>query len=347
MSFDQLIPALIVAAVAAALFSTVRLVLAWMGTRNATATPGAILMAVAEAMHWLLLVVFSLVIGASLMVTTPQFEHGVHVLIVTLTLVTMGRICTGVPGKLAMLRIAERGSDPRMITLYRVGSFLLGLLIWTAVVLVVLDTAGADITALVASAGVGGVAVALASQNILSDILASCAIVLDRPFEIGDRLRFDEVEGTVKSIGVKTTRLMTLQGEVLVCPNATLLDKMLRNMGGEVEARSGQVRVPLPWHTPPAVLDELMRDALAIVVADTTMVQSQLGAPTDACLWLEVEFSTRSKLLESYDKARSQVLLALLRLCAQYAAKLGRMAPWPETVATTSPARPTFAGPRG
>lgn len=349
MSFDQLIPSLVIAAVAAAVLCTLRLTLSWLGSRSTPSLFSGTLQAVAGAMNWVLLVLISLAIGASILAETPQAEHTLRVALVTLTLILLGLVCTGVPSKLAMQRLEERGNDPKMLTLYRVGSFLLGLLVWTAVGLVILDTAGADITALVASAGVGGIAVALASQSILSDILASCAIVLDEPFKIGDRLRFDAVEGTVDSIGVKTTRLSTMQGEVLVCPNAMLLNKTIRNLGGEVEDRAGQIRVPIPWHVPHAAVDQVIRATLSIQVPDTTMVQSQLGEPAEACIWLEVEFLTRSKQLESYEKARSQVLLAVLRLCSEYNVQLGRMAPWPTTInaPATVATSLTPRGPRG
>jgi small-conductance mechanosensitive channel len=79
-------------------------------------------------------------------------------------------------------------------------------------VLLVLDNLGVNVTALVTGLGVGGVAVALALQNILGDLFASLSIVLDKPFEVGDFINVDNLNGTVESVGLKTTRVRSLTG---------------------------------------------------------------------------------------------------------------------------------------
>jgi small-conductance mechanosensitive channel len=88
---------------------------------------------------------------------------------------------------------------------------------------------GVDITAMVASLGVGGIAIALAVQTLLSDIFASLSIGVDKPFEIGDFVVFGEVAGNIEHIGLKTTRIRALSGEQIVCANADLLKQILHN----------------------------------------------------------------------------------------------------------------------
>jgi small-conductance mechanosensitive channel len=108
--------------------------------------------------------------------------------------------------------------------------FLIRLVVMLVVVLAVLANLGINITAFVASLGIGGVAIALALQSILSDLFASLAIGLDKPFEVGDFIIVDEVMlGTVEYIGVKTTRLRSLGGEQLVRSNTELLKSVIRN----------------------------------------------------------------------------------------------------------------------
>ncbi|HEX5046590.1 MAG TPA: mechanosensitive ion channel family protein [Gammaproteobacteria bacterium] len=109
--------------------------------------------------------------------------------------------------------------------------------IWSLVVLLTLDNVGVDITALVAGLGIGGVAVALAVQNIFGDLFASLSITLDRPFVVGDFLIVDDVLGTVESIGIKSTRLRSLSGEQIVMPNSDLLESRVRNYGRMMERR--------------------------------------------------------------------------------------------------------------
>jgi small-conductance mechanosensitive channel len=108
-------------------------------------------------------------------------------------------------------------------------SWILRLFLWTLVVLAVLANMGVNITAMVASLGIGGVAVALAVQNILGDLFASAAIGLDKPFEIGDFIVFGDVAGTVEHVGLKTTRIRALSGEQIVCSNTQLLTNTIHN----------------------------------------------------------------------------------------------------------------------
>jgi small-conductance mechanosensitive channel len=115
--------------------------------------------------------------------------------------------------------------------------FIVNGAIWAFVVLLTLDNLGIDITALVAGLGIGGIAVALAVQNIFGDLFASLSITLDRPFVVGDFLIVDDVLGTVETIGIKSTRLRSLSGEQIVMPNADLLGSRVRNYGRMMERR--------------------------------------------------------------------------------------------------------------
>jgi small-conductance mechanosensitive channel len=115
--------------------------------------------------------------------------------------------------------------------------FIANVLIWALVLLATLDNLGINITALVAGLGIGGVAVALALQNVLGDLFASLAIALDRPFVIGDFLEIDAFLGSVENIGIKTTRLRSLDGEQIIMSNSNLLSSRVRNFGRMTERR--------------------------------------------------------------------------------------------------------------
>ena len=106
---------------------------------------------------------------------------------------------------------------------------LLRALVWSIMILSILANAGVNITALVASLGVGGIAIALAVQTVLSDLFASLSIGIDKPFEIGDFVVFNDVSGTIEHIGLKTTRIRSLSGEQIVCANAILLQQTIHN----------------------------------------------------------------------------------------------------------------------
>jgi small-conductance mechanosensitive channel len=116
-------------------------------------------------------------------------------------------------------------------------AFIGQLVLWSIVLLVGLDNLGVNVTALVAGLGVGGIAVALAVQNILGDLFASLSIVIDKPFVVGDFIIVDDYLGSVEYVGLKTTRLRSLGGEQLVFSNSDLLKARVRNYKRMYERR--------------------------------------------------------------------------------------------------------------
>ncbi|WP_281211708.1 mechanosensitive ion channel family protein [Pseudomonas fulva] len=102
-------------------------------------------------------------------------------------------------------------------------------LLWSIVLLAMLSNLGVNITAFVASLGVGGIAVALAVQNILGDLFASLSIAVDKPFEVGDFIVIGPLAGTVEHVGLKTTRIRSLGGEQIVMANASMISSTIQN----------------------------------------------------------------------------------------------------------------------
>ena len=100
---------------------------------------------------------------------------------------------------------------------------------WTIAVLIVLDNFGVKISTLIAGLGIGGVAIALATQAILKDLFGYFIIFFDHPFEIGDFIIVGDYMGVVDHIGIKTTRLLSLGGEQIVFSNTDLTDSRVRN----------------------------------------------------------------------------------------------------------------------
>jgi small-conductance mechanosensitive channel len=115
--------------------------------------------------------------------------------------------------------------------------FIGRLVLWTLVALLALDNLGVNVTTLIAGLGIGGIAVALAVQNILGDLFASLAIVTDKPFVIGDFIIVDDFKGTVEHVGLKTTLIRSLDGEQIVFSNSDLLKMRIRNFKRMYERR--------------------------------------------------------------------------------------------------------------
>jgi small-conductance mechanosensitive channel len=132
---------------------------------------------------------------------------------------------------------------------------LLGkIVLWTVVVLLILDNLpGIQVTTLIASLGITGIAVALAVQNILGDLFSSFTIVMDKPFVIGDFIIVDEHRGTVEHIGLKSTRIRSLTGEQLVFSNSDLLHSRVRNFK-RMARRRILFNLGVTYQTPPEKL---------------------------------------------------------------------------------------------
>ncbi len=155
-------------------------------------------------------------------------------------------------------------SDRGAATMVGALQFLIVVLLWSVVLLLALENLGVDITALVAGLGVGGIAIALAVQNILGDLFASLAIILDKPFVVGDFIKVGDEVGTVAHIGLKTTRVASISGEQLVFSNADLLSARIRNFG-KMQERRIVFSLGVTYQTPRSDLEripQLIREAI-------------------------------------------------------------------------------------
>jgi small-conductance mechanosensitive channel len=114
---------------------------------------------------------------------------------------------------------------------------IISIALWAFGVLFVLSNLGVNVTSLIAGLGVGGIAVALAAQNILGDLISSLAIYFDRPFVPGDVISVGDVSGTVQRVGIKTTRLRSLTGEEVIIPNRDISAARIKNFKRMSERR--------------------------------------------------------------------------------------------------------------
>lgn len=143
-------------------------------------------------------------------------------------------------------------------------SFIGRVVLWSLVALLILDNLGINVTTLVASMGIGGIAVALAVQNILGDLFASLSIAIDQPFVIGDFIIVDDLMGTVEHVGLKTTRVRSLSGEQLIFSNNDLLKSRIRNYK-RMQERRIQFGIGVTYDTPLEKLEripDLIRGAI-------------------------------------------------------------------------------------
>ena len=178
------------------------------------------------------------VYSSSTFLTLPEYlERSVHAVIV-LAVVAQAGLWGRAAITFVLTRQTERDPDfaaPGVIEAIR---YLGTLALWSLLVILALDNLGFEITALVASLGIGGIALGLAAQSALGDLFASLAIVLDRPFAVGDFVAVRDMSGNVERIGVKTTHLRSISGEQLVFSNSDVLSSVIRNYGRMTERRA-------------------------------------------------------------------------------------------------------------
>jgi small-conductance mechanosensitive channel len=204
--------------------------------------------------RWLFLLIIALFAGA-LLLTLPERVRGItnSVVIVALLVQAGAWLNAAILFWVEGYRKRKLTEDPASVTTMSAVGFVGRLVLWSVILLLVLDNLGMDVTALVAGLGVGGIAVALAVQNILGDLFASLSIVLDKPFTVGDFLVIGDYMGSVEYIGLKTTRIRSLSGEQLVFSNADLLSSRIRNYGRMFERRV-LFNIGVTYQTPRAQL---------------------------------------------------------------------------------------------
>jgi MscS family membrane protein len=116
-------------------------------------------------------------------------------------------------------------------------------------VLVTAQNLGINITGLIASASVAGLAIGLAAQDTLANLFGAVAVYLDKPFRIGDRIRIDAVDGTVENIGLRSTRVRNLDGHLVTIPNKTVGNATITNVAARPNIKS-EFNLGLTYDTP-------------------------------------------------------------------------------------------------
>lgn len=190
----------------------------------------------------LVLFVVALAIAAIQLPLPTKGENAIRIAVIialSIQAIQWGRVFIeiGLKRLLATKTTPDGKPDPTILSAMIPLKFISTLLLVAIIVLIALDNAGVDVTAMVAGLGIGGIAIALAVQSILGDLFSAVSIVIDKPFVVGDFIIVGDKMGTVETIGLKTTRLRALSGEQLVFANSDLLSSRIQNFKRMVERR--------------------------------------------------------------------------------------------------------------
>ncbi|WP_207191973.1 mechanosensitive ion channel domain-containing protein [Halochromatium roseum] len=153
-------------------------------------------------------------------------------------------------------RTRQEMRDPSTVTAYGLLQFFLRVGIWITVVVSLLAYFRYPVAGLVGALGVGSLAIAFAVQNILGDVFSSMAIILDKPFRVGDFIMSGQTLGVIEHIGVKTTRIRSLSGELVVLSNSDLLNSRIHNFKHFKERRIA-FKLQVTYQTPRHLIERI------------------------------------------------------------------------------------------
>jgi small-conductance mechanosensitive channel len=276
---------------------------------------GAILV---ERTSKLFLLSVALYFAASQLNLPTRIEHALSVVII-LTFWFQGGLWAMAVVRYAINRRARRnGADATLSSSIDIIVFIAGITIWAMAFLLALDNLGVEIKPLLAGLGITGIAVALAVQTVLGDLLASLSIALDKPFVVGDSLQVDNLSGTVEHIGVKSTRIRSVDGEQLIISNADLLKSRIRN-NGRMRERRATFGINVGYDTPPETLREVPPFVKGVIEAqkDARFDRCHLLGLGDWALRFEVVYFVTVSDYLTYANAQQAIILAILERFAQ------------------------------
>ena len=255
----------------------------------------------------------ALYLGSRDLTFPPKVERFLTIGIVMVFWVQVGLwAMTSVRYAIDLRRKSSAGLDALLTSSIDVILFVAGLVIWAMVLLLALDNLGVAIKPLLAGLGIGGIAVALAVQTVLSDLLASLSIALDKPFGIGDFLTVGESQGTVEHIGVKSTRLRSLSGEQIIMGNTDILKSRVRNYG-RMRERRAVFQFGVSYDTDPKALAAIPGMVREIIEAtpDTRFDRCHFLTYAASTLQFEVVFYATKPEFNVYADAQQRINLEI------------------------------------
>jgi len=204
------------------------------------------------------------------------------------------------------------GNDKKATGAVELLGLIARIILWALGLLLILSNLGIDITSLIAGLGIGGIAVALALQNILGDLFSSFAIYFDKPFEVGDFIIVGDKSGVVKKIGIKTTRITSLQGEEVVFANKELTTAQIQNFK-KLKERRKAFNVGVTYDTPAEIVEKIpsMVERVVKEVKGVRFDRAHFMEFADSALLFEVVYFVLSSEYNDYMDANQAIHLGI------------------------------------
>ncbi len=250
--------------------------------------------------------------GVSYLTLTPKAQNVLSIATsVVITYLMIRLISTTL---LHLLQNYIRGQERGEEKVKQLGGLmiLVNVIIWILGVVFLMDNLGHDVTALIAGLGIGGIAIALAAQNILGDLFNYFVIFFDRPFEVGDFIIVDDKMGTIEYIGLKTTRIRALSGEQLVIGNANLTASRIHNYK-RLARRRAVFLLDVEYGTPLEKLNEIPALIRSIVEQQelTTFDRSHFKTYAASSLQFETVYFINNPEMNTFMDIQQAINLAI------------------------------------
>jgi small-conductance mechanosensitive channel len=208
--------------------------------------------------------VLALYAATSQLQMNPRFDRGLHIVVVVIVAYRIVTMLQAAASYGIRKTVLADGNDLAHQETAQTVTLAAHAVIWVGAVLFTLSNLGFNVTSMVAGLGITGIAVALAAQAVLGDLFSAVAIYLDKPFTVGDAIKVGDMAGTVQHIGIKTTRVRAVSGEMLVFPNSSLTSTRIQNFF-DVSVRRHQANLLLSLATTPAQLKKAVESLRRVI----------------------------------------------------------------------------------
>jgi len=244
---------------------------------------------------------------------TPTAKHVLRIAITVITIFYAIRVINHIIQFSVHLYMRRRNeAEARIFQLNGILN-VIKVIVWMLGFLFLLENLGYNVTTIIAGLGIGGIAIALAAQNILSDLFSYFVIFFDKPFEIGDFVVAGSESGNVEQIGIKTSRIRTLGGEELVMPNAELVKAAIHNFKRQ-QRRRVVFNLRVVYSTSPDVLQQIPGIIKQVITSKENVVydRAHLQALQDYYINFEVVYNITTADYNLYMDLQQNIFLELL-----------------------------------
>jgi small-conductance mechanosensitive channel len=214
----------------------------------------------------------------------------------------------------ALEKYLTRSNDPEDTGRTIKGLFpVINIIVWSVGTIFLLDNLGFNISAVVAGLGIGGIAIALAAQALLGDMFSYFVILIDKPFELGDSITLGEFSGTVEHVGIKTTRIKSVNGEQVIFGNSDLTRSRVQNFK-RLKERRAMVTISVSHKTPRKKLAAIPEAAIKILskTKDVRYDRANLAKITDWGFTFEIVYFVNSNEFNVHMDIQQSIYLSLL-----------------------------------